>query len=202
MRLYVTRHGQTEWNTEGRMQGHKDSPLTQNGIDNARLLGKHLEDVRFDCVYSSPLRRAMHTAELIVGDRPLEIIPSPELQEMGFGIWEGRCSEELCQLYPQQYDNFWSHPEAYKPVEGGESFEGFKNRVNRWLNEIILDKPNENILVVTHTCVIKELYSIINNLQLKDFWSDPRIHDTCLSIIEIKDGKSRFLLEADTSHLR
>lgn len=202
MRLYVTRHGQTEWNIEGRMQGHKDSPLTQKGIDNAKLLHKHLMDVRFDCVYSSPLRRAMHTAELIVEDRPLEIIPTPELKEMGFGIWEGRCVDELSQLYPEQYHNFWNNPEAYEPVEGGESFEQLKNRVNGWINEIILDKPYENILVVTHTCVIKELYSIINKLLLKDFWSDPVIQDTCLSIIEIKDGTARFLLEADTSHLR
>lgn len=202
MKLYVTRHGQTQWNTERRMQGHKDSPLTQNGIDNASLLGKHLKDVRFDCVYSSPLRRAMHTAELIVGDRPLEIIPTPELKEMSFGIWEGQYSEELYQIYPEQYDNFWNHPECYEPIEGGESFEQFKNRVNGWLNEITLDKPGENILVVTHTCVIKELYSIINKLPLKDFWSDPVIQDTCLSIIEIEDGTTRFLLEADTSHLR
>lgn len=202
MRLYVTRHGETKWNIERRMQGHKDSPLTQKGIDNSKLLHEHLMDVRFDCVYSSPLGRAMHTAELIVGDRPLEIIPSPELKEMGFGIWEGRCSEELSQLYPGQYSAFWSNPEAYEPVEGGESFEQLKSRVSSWLNETIIDKSYENILVVTHTCVIKELYSIINRRPLKDFWSDPVIHDTCLTIIEIEDGQTRLLLEADTSHLR
>lgn len=202
MRLYVTRHGQTEWNIERKMQGHLDSPLTQRGMDNARLLGSHLMDVRFSHVYSSPLGRARQTAELIVGDRPLEITLSPDIQEMGFGIWEGHCSDELSQLYPEQYDNFWNHPEKYKPLEGGESFEQFKSRVNGWLNEITLDHPDENILVVTHTCVIKELYSIINKLPLKDFWADPRIHDTCLSIIEVKNGDIRFLLEADTSHLR
>ncbi len=202
MRLYVTRHGQTQWNIEGRIQGHKDSPLTQKGIHNAKLLGTHLADVRFDCVYSSPLGRAMHTTELIVKNRNLEIKPLPALEEMGFGIWEGRLSEELSHLYPEQFNSFWNHPEQYTPVEGGESFEQFNNRVSGWLNELIVDKPGENILVVTHTCVIKELYSIINKLPLKYFWDDPRIQDTCLSIIEIKDGEARFLLEADTSHLR
>lgn len=201
MKLYVTRHGQTEWNVERRMQGHGDSPLTQKGIDNARLLGKRLMDVKFDHVYSSPLNRAKRTAELIMENRQTDIKLCPELKEMGFGIWEGMPEEARARLYPEQHFNFWNRPELYQPVEGGESFSQFKARVNKWLTNIISEKPGECILVVTHTCVIKALYSIINGIPLKDFWKDPVIYDTSLSIIEINNDIPHFILEADISHL-
>ncbi|MBS5823829.1 MAG: histidine phosphatase family protein, partial [Clostridium argentinense] len=89
MRLYITRHGQTKWNTEKRMQGFKNSDLTEKGINNAKKLGKALENIEFSRVYSSPLGRTMDTSKYILGDRNIEIVTADYLKEINLGTWGG-----------------------------------------------------------------------------------------------------------------
>ncbi|QIB27248.1 histidine phosphatase family protein [Caloranaerobacter azorensis] len=89
MKIYITRHGETEWNKLGKMQGWKDSNLTIKGIEDAKKLGKSLAHIEFDKIYCSPLRRAIDTANYIKGDKNTEIIITESLKEMGFGSWEG-----------------------------------------------------------------------------------------------------------------
>jgi broad specificity phosphatase PhoE len=82
LRLYIVRHGQTQWNVEKRMQGQQDSELIQKGIDGALALGRSLNTVDFNCIYSSSSRRTLHTAELIRGDRNICILPDDKLREI------------------------------------------------------------------------------------------------------------------------
>ncbi|SHH45160.1 phosphoglycerate mutase [Caloranaerobacter azorensis DSM 13643] len=201
MKIYITRHGETEWNKLGKMQGWKDSNLTIKGIEDAKKLGKSLAHIEFDKIYCSPLRRAIDTANYIKGDKNTEIIITESLKEMGFGSWEGMEYSKISESYPTQHFNFWNKPHLYKPIDG-ESFDVLFDRVQKVLNDIInCNNYGDNILIVTHAVVIKAIYAIIKNYSLENFWNPPFIHGTCLTILEIKDNEIQIVLEADISHL-
>lgn len=200
MKIYVTRHGETEWNKQGRMQGWKNSNLTEKGVDNAIKLGKSLNHIDFDYIYCSPLGRAIDTAKYIRGDKNTEITIIESLKEMGFGVYEGMENEKVKELYRLQQYNFWNKPHLYETIEG-EKFEELIQRVNQVLNHIINTTTGENVLVVTHTLVIKALYLIIKNRSLEDFWKPPFMYDTCLSVLEVQGTKIEIIIEADISHL-
>jgi len=200
LRIYITRHGATKWNKEGRMQGWQDSDLTQKGVDNAKKLGVSLYDIDFDYIYCSPLGRAIDTAKYIRGNKDTQIIKIDALKEMGFGVWEGMDHEKVSELYPIQQFNFWNKPHLYEPLNG-ESFDELIHRVRRAFYDIINNSIGENILIVTHTAVIKAIYLIIKNYSIQDFWSKPFMYDTCLTVLEAGDKKIEIILEADISHL-
>ncbi|GEM_PF-845170 len=104
------------------------------------------------------------------------------------------------ELYPEQHTNFWERPHLFKPQENGESFEDVLIRVKKAWNDII-NAGGDNVLIVAHAVVLKALYMIIKNLEIKYLWNPPFMRDTCLTIVEVKDNKIEFLLEGDISHL-
>jgi len=197
MKIYIVRHGETEWNVKKLMQGWKDSPLTENGIRNAENLSKRLKNINFDYIFSSPSYRAQKTAEIIAGNRA-RITVEDDLKEMGFGSWEGAKKELLEKNYPEEIYNFWNKPDLYKPVDG-ETFDEIFVRVNRIIDKI-LGYNCDNILIVSHTVFIRVLFLIIKNIKLENLWTGPIIKDTGLTIIECINNKIDILLEADTSH--
>ncbi|MBU3207262.1 histidine phosphatase family protein [Clostridium algidicarnis] len=201
MNIYIARHGETKWNIEGRMQGIKNSDLTQRGIGDARSLGESLKDIDFDCIYSSPLGRALDTAKYIRQDDNTKIILDDSLKELNLGLWEGMTHEEIKEKYPIQYNNFREHPESFES-QGGESFLELIKRVEKGLNNIIKDENHENILIITHTCVIKAISIIVKGNDVKDFWNLPFINNTSLTILEVINKEIKVLLEADVSHLK
>ncbi|MDK2584558.1 histidine phosphatase family protein [Romboutsia sedimentorum] len=200
MKIYITRHGQTEWNVEGRMQGAKNSNLTQQGKKEALNLGNSLKDTKIDYIYTSPLTRAYDTALLIKSDREIDVEVYENLKEMNFGIWEGMHSDDVVRDYEEEHYKFWNEPHLYTPI-GGETFESLINRVKIALSDIINQNKGENILLVTHTVVIKAIYAIVKDYEIKDFWNPPYIKNTCVTILECNEGSYKFILEADTSHV-
>jgi probable phosphoglycerate mutase len=200
LKIYITRHGETKWNKEGRMQGWKDSNLTEKGIQNAKKLGESLKHIDFDCIYCSPLGRAVDTAKYIIGNKDIKIVIEDSLKEMGFGEWEGMEHKKVKELYTEQQFNLWNNPHLYKPV-GGENFDELINRVKKVLNGIIDNTTCENVLIVSHAVTIKAIYSIIKEYSLKEFWNPPFMYDTCLTILEVENKKIQIILEADVSHL-
>ncbi len=199
MKLYITRHGETEWNTEKRMQGFKNSNLTEKGVSNAKKLGEALKHINFSKVYSSPLGRTIDTSKHIIGDRDIEIITVDYLKEMNLGTWGGMLSDDLVVKYPKEYDNFWNNPHEYTPIDG-ENFYEVMERASKGLEEIINNEDGD-ILIVTHTVVIKCLLAKLKNLPIKNLWDPPYIYDTCLTILEVENGDIKFLKEADICHL-
>lgn len=200
MKIYITRHGETQWNVQGLMQGQKDSELTEKGIDNAKRLGERLKDINFDVIYSSPLKRAVDTANYIKGEKDTKVVLVESLREMSFGVWEGMEHSKVKELYPEQHIDFWQRPHLYKPIENGESFEEVLMRVKKvW--EDIIKAGGDNVLIVTHAVVLKTLYLIIKKLEIKDLWNPPFMKDTCLTIVEVIDNKIKLILEGDISHL-
>lgn len=202
MRVYLTRHGLTEWNIEKRMHGHKNANLTKEGIEDAKKLGKSLENIEFDCIYSSPSQRALDTARYIRGSKDTKIIISESLKEINFGKWEGMLEVDAEKDNPEQFYNLLNRPELFNPVEGGEKIEDVINRVKRWFFSIIQEIEYDNILIVTHGVVKRAFYTFLKNNKIENFWDDPHIANTSLTIIEVNNNDIKFILEADTSHLK
>lgn len=125
--LYLTRHGETQWNTVRRMQGQKNSPLTDLGLRQARWLAESLKGTRIDVIYSSPLGRAHDTAKLISQCLGAPVITRDELKELYFGSWEGQLKEDLEKKYQETDYHFWNEPEKYVPTDG-ESLEELMTR--------------------------------------------------------------------------
>lgn len=200
MRVYITRHGETAWNQEGKMQGWENSSLSLKGIENAKKLGHYLKDIEFNYVYCSPLGRAIETATHIIGNKPVEITYYEELKEMNFGKWEGMKHTDIELLYSEERNNFWNNPIKYKSIEG-ENFSDLLARARIFIEELKQLKDIENVLVVSHAIYIKALYSVIKGYSLNEFWNPPFIHDTSLTILNIQDSEIEIELEADTSHL-
>ena len=151
--IYLLRHGETEWNREGRLQGHRDSPLTARGRAQATAMGETLRAVigdleRFSLV-SSPLGRARQTAcgvAKVLGHDPQDIVEEPRLREHGYGIWEGEFYADLAQKHPDE----WRAREADRwnyRVPGGESYALLAARVGAWLRE---QSEAAQLIVVSH----------------------------------------------------
>lgn len=135
--LYLTRHGQTEWNVEGRMQGHLDSPLTKLGVSQATRRGEALSHVNFDIIYASPSPRTIHTAELIRGDREVMIQVDERLREIRMGSWEGKLISEIQETFPEEHQTYWNAPHVYKSVAGGETFSDVTDRISPFIDELL-----------------------------------------------------------------
>jgi alpha-ribazole phosphatase len=157
VKIFLIRHGQTLWNQEGRYQGDKDIDLTEEGIMQAKLTAEYLSNVDFSNIYSSPLKRAVDTANIINETnkgKNLKIIIRDDLKEMHFGKWEGMKFEQLGKVYYKEFQQWLSDPYNYCPP-GGESFKKVKERSIKEINNIV--KENEkgsNVAVVTHGGVI------------------------------------------------
>lgn len=158
--IYLVRHGQTEWNVRQIIQGHTDSPLTDIGITQARLLGEALRHVHFDAVYSSDLHRAKHTAELITVERQLAITTTKLLRERTFGKYEGKSFEEynrlLKDLLEQQQKLSDEERKKFKLDDDVESDEEVVSRFITSLREIAAAHPGKTVLVVSHGGCIRQ----------------------------------------------
>lgn len=162
-RLVVVRHGQTEWNVAGRIQGHGDSPLTELGIRQARAMAVRLAQESFDAVLSSDLGRARRTAELLVPDHIANIRWHPGLRERAFGIAEGSTYTQIANEHPQMFSREQETDPHYAPP-GGESRQRHLDRVRQVFQDIAAEYAGQSVLVVTHggvlSCVYRWLHGI------------------------------------------
>lgn len=194
MKLYIIRHGQTDWNRARKLQGRTDIPLNERGRYVAELTQEGLKDVAFDLAFTSPLVRAKETAEIILKGRNIPIIEDERIVEVNFGAYEG----EDFRLDNENLQNFFSKPEAYYPVEGSESMESILQRTGDFLLELY-EHPkyqNSTILISTHGAALCGLLCNIKKWEKADFWKGG-LHKNCgLSIVEVTDGIPKILEEA------
>lgn len=198
-KIYVTRHGETEWNKLRRMQGRLDSPLTELGKQQALWLGERLETVAIDHLYSSPAGRAMETATLINQFKGLPIKTSDKLQEIYLGGWEGKTQAEIEAYDAERYVNFWNQPECYI-ANDGESFESIIQRSGEQLEWIASTHAGETVLVVAHAVVLKSMIAYVERKQIQHFWQGPFMKSTCLNCFEKINGEWQISMMGDTSH--
>lgn len=201
MKIYMIRHGETDWNKKRKLQGQVDIPLNEFGRVLARQTAPALKDVPFDIVYTSPLQRAKETAKLVIGDRNIPVIEEDRLKEMGFGEFEGMCcSEEGWNIPDPGFHNFFDAPQNYQPPKGGESFQEVTRRLDSFLQELI-KKPEmkaKTVLLSTHGAALCGLLRLIKGNPVEKYW-DGGVHKNCaVTIAEVKGESIHILEEAVT----
>ncbi|GFI43219.1 phosphoserine phosphatase 1 [Lachnospiraceae bacterium] len=197
MKLYIVRHGETEWNKAHKIQGKVDIPLNEFGRKLARKTAEGLKAINFDLCYSSPLSRARETAELILAGRLTQIIEDERIMEMAFGEYEGRCCSESGWDLPEEFRRFFDGPQRYEPVEGGEDFSQVKKRTGEFLQELYEKKEyqNYNILIATHGAALAGLLNNIKGESLAEYWGEG-VHKNCaVTEVEVVDGKPEIISE-------
>lgn len=199
MKIYLTRHGQTEWNLEGRMQGHLNSDLTELGKTQAQWLGKRLEHEKIDIICCSTSGRAFETASIIKGNRNVEIKQYEGLMEIDAGSWQGMKHEDIEGHYGELYHQFWHQPDLFES-EGHETFSQLIRRGRKTLDEITQTYVGKNILIVSHGVLLKGILASIKALPVSEFWEGPFMKSCCLNLFEYKNHSYEVLIEGDTSH--
>ena len=181
MSILLARHGETDWNVERRIQGNTDIPLNENGIRQAHSLSSYLEreerekGVPLSFVFTSPLKRAEETAE-IVGKRlavPVEVIPG--LEEMDFGVCEGKSWLQAKAEYAKEIEE-WEENKRYQKIPGGESYQDVLERFfSAWslIKKKLKEQPafslqEKDILLVTHGALIMLLLAMRDGQALAD----------------------------------
>jgi len=199
--LYLVRHGETQWNVEKRMQGRKDSPLTELGRQQAAWAADALRDVPFDAAYASSSPRAMTTAEIVKGERPFEVQAVDALQEISLGVWEGRLQKELDQAFSSHTHAFWKTPHTFR-MNGAETYFAVQERVVAEMKRIVAAHPGQTVLVVSHTVALKLILAHFGDRLLPNLWDAAYgySHPGSISIVEVDGGKARILRENDISY--
>ena len=178
MDVYIIRHGRTVWNTEIRMQGRLNSPLTPDGIEGALALYPIVSELPIRKVLVSPMPRALQTSYLATGGKfPMTI--EPLLSEMDLGDLEGMLRSEAEVLYPENYSYFRYEPHKFVPIGNGESYAQVVERVRRLLRKILSGEEGP-ILLVTHMILVQSLLCIIENRSLDTLRSTPFIEQAKL----------------------
>lgn len=157
MKIYLIRHGQTDWNIQGKIQGSCDIPLNETGIRQAVQLTEGMKSRPVTRIFSSTLSRAMETARAVSRSQNVEIIPMDSLMEMGFGKWEGMTRDEMLEAYPQEYRSWCLNPGDSTPP-GGESQREVTDRCRAAVKEILrVTEGREDAAVISHGATIVHL---------------------------------------------
>lgn len=204
MEIYFIRHGETIWNVQKKFQGLSDSPLTEKGIKQAKLLGEKLKDIKFDKIYSTSLKRANDTANYIKGNRKQEVEIFDNFIEISMGDMEGVEREKFKNLYPEQSEDFFTNPLKYNPKPyKGESFLEVRERVIKGLEKFIaLNQNYERILIVSHGATLKVLLHYISGKNIETLIDEDIPKNTSYTIVEYKKNKFKVLDFSNTSHLK
>lgn len=195
MKLYLIRHGETDWNIVHKLQGRSDIPLNENGRRLARITSEAVSGIPFTRIYTSPLIRAYETAEILRAGRNIPIIRDERIIEICFGEYEGMyCGKDNYNIPDPDFRNFFDHTDRYYAKNGAESLEEMCIREKSFLDDILklentLENPDgEHILISTHGAAIKGLLTVIRKLELKDFWGDG-VHKNCaLTTVSVENG--------------
>lgn len=184
MRIYLVRHGETELNQKKCYYGHMDVCLSENGVRQANALGEFFRQYSFDMVISSPLVRAVKTAECILKGRKRQIILDERLSEQNFGIFEGFTYERLLEKYPDEFRSWNQNFSGYR-IPGGESFSDVRNRIDDFLKE--LSGQEGTMLLVAHKGTLGHFLASSLGLPLNGYWNFV-FDQGCYSCIDYEDG--------------
>jgi broad specificity phosphatase PhoE len=187
--ILLARHGETEWNREGRFQGHADPPLNSTGRAQAVDLSVALMAEEIAAVYSSPLRRALETAEVVAASHGLEPLPVDDLREVDVGSWSGLTRAEVEERFPAQFARWLAYGQGW---EDGETYEEMGRRAVDALLRLAAAHDGERVLAVTHGGPIRAAFAFADgttHAQARRL--GPRIGNTFVAELAVADGALR-----------
>lgn len=199
-RLYLIRHCQTGGNKRHLFQGRLDADINEEGAAQLERLAERFRDIHPAAVYSSPLRRALRTAEAATRFNPLPIRQDTRLIEIDVGKWEGRLWDELAAACPEECRLWMEEPFRFR-APGGESMQEVYARMREALTDIAAAHPGEEAILVSHGCTIRNALCFVKGWPITQLNQVAWCDNTGVSVIEAEDGAFRLITENDRSHL-
>jgi len=203
-RVILIRHGQTEWNRVERFRGRADVPLNDTGLAQAEAAGRRVaaewgHPPGLGAVYSSPLSRAVKTAQAIAGHFGLQVQVHPGLVDIDYGEWQGLAPEEARRRWPDEIDAWFNRPhQAHIP--GGETLAGLRARAMQSVNDLVGCHQGDAIVLVGHTVINRVILLGVLGLGNERFWRIKQ--DTCaINVFEAEHGDFTLVSLNDTCHL-
>lgn len=200
MKIFFSRHGETEWNVAGRFQGRGNSELTDRGRQQAKCLSTIIESNDIRRIITSPLKRARQTAQLANRGHGLPIILINSLMELHLGEWEGQQLADLEAKEPENYRNYWKDPFRYES-RGGETFRQLIDRCQLALEEVARESHGENSLVITHGMSLMGLLHLITGEPLEEIVARPVLPQCSLCETRFENGQYVLLNRGVIDHL-
>jgi broad specificity phosphatase PhoE len=198
--VILLRHGETEWNREGRWQGQAmDTQLTGQGREQARIVAHRLQSYPVDVIYCSDLSRALETAQIVgqvLGKTPLL---EPALRESDVGLWTGKTWAEITAGWPEQVAAMLAGEDVRRG--DGESYGELQQRLAGALERIIARHPNQTVLVVSHGAALRSLVAHVLGASLAQMHRLAIGGNTAISIVQAQQGVTRLVSYNDTAHL-
>jgi broad specificity phosphatase PhoE len=197
--LILARHGETVWNVEKIYRGRADVNLDEVGIKQADLLGKYLSSWKLEAIYSSPVKRATDTANIIARYQKIGVQIAEGLVDFDYGEWQSLPEKEVKKLYPALLNEWHNNPHKVR-MPAGESLEDVRNRAIEVVNDV-LSKYQGSVVLVSHRVVNKVLICSLLGLDNSHFWN---INQDVggITIFDYVDGRFVLTRHNDTSHLR
>lgn len=199
-KIFLVRHGETEWNRLGKFQGCIDTNLSKEGIVQAECVSKKFNG-NFDYIYSSPLKRAFHTAEIICANKEIKPVIVSELREINFGEWEGLTIKEISKNFPSELYR-WRNDELEAPMCGGDlSIKKASMRAKTAIEEIVSKHKGDSVIIVAHGGIIKAALVGLFGWNMT-MYHKIIIGNTSISEIDFDDELNPIIIRLnDTSHL-
>jgi len=197
--IILARHGETEWNVAEVFRGRVDIDLSETGVKQAELLAGYLSPSAIEAIYSSPLKRALKTAEIIAQPHKLKVNVEPDLIDFNFGRWQGLSHQEVKEKYGELYATWITHPEQVR-MPDGETLADVRKRVIRVIDKVI-KKYTGTMLIVGHRVVNKIIICALLGLDNSHFWKI-RQDTSGISIFSYQNEQFILTTHNDTSFLK
>ena len=199
-RLYLVRHGATPLTMEDKFSGAAGVHLSDQGRQQAEHLAERLHERQISAAYSSPLERAVETAEILIAPHGLKLVTLDGLREISHGHWEGMTRREVEARYSEEYTAWEEDPFTFAP-EGGESGISVLSRALPALREIVVRHKDHNVLVVSHKATLRLLISSLLGFDARGYRDRLDQAPACLNIVDFSDPvRARLMLFNDISH--
>ena len=201
MKIYLIRHGQTDWNLEGKIQGRHDVSLNETGSKQAELLAMGMDTRPVAQIFSSRQKRALETAQAVGRRQHVAVTVIDGLEEVEFGEWEGKTWDEISREYPEEFKVWCTEPAEIVPP-GGESRPQIYRRIGNALKEI-LRRSRGDIAIVSHGAALAYMVSIMLEKELGDH-DEIIVKNASISTVEYdrETGKFHMVEANDVSHLK
>ncbi len=197
--VVLVRHGETEWNLKGRIQGQSDSRLTERGRKQGQCAAERLAARRLAAVYASDSGRARETGELIAAPHRLEVVTTRDLRERCYGEFEEKTREEIEATDAETFRRWFSDRQRLAPP-GGETQAELAKRVMRALREIAGAHPGETVAVATHGGPIKSILFAILGVPITS-WDRTWVANGSITVVRGTPDDLRIAAYNDTCHL-
>jgi broad specificity phosphatase PhoE len=199
-RVYLIRHGNTEWNREEIFRGRVDCGLDETGRAEARAVAAYFDGVNLEGIYTSPLARAAETAAAIAAGRGMEVVSDPAFIDLDFGEWQGHPLKEVREKYPELY-RAWRERPREVTFPGGENLDQVRERAWEGLLKVVRENPERTVVIVSHRVITKVLICAALGLDNSHFWQIKQ-DTTAINCLEYARGIFIVSLLNDTCHLK